>query len=282
MPDEKELMKQFERECEKDCNLVMDRDHAGRYRDHTTSNCFNAWKIGIRANTASNAETVPIARLLTWVGPKHDPEPPLCARTYEEYPKEAVAKDKCWEEGAPLYTDPPRVYRTYTYEHQPDNVTAYRLGSVLRLASGDSAGDNIDVGLNLLKRLKDKGYGIFELGEEKTNEQCTSTAEAVPVDAIGTILTHVMDNAVANGANSVSMPEKCVEVAIWLCDIKLDASQLVISEVPIAALAWVFLTSMNISVRNLAARGPRTIDYMEAAEWIRKMHEADTKDKSND
>ena len=41
-------------------------------------------------------------------------------------------------------------------------------------------------------------------------------APSVPLDSIGKLLTQAMDVAVANGANSVSMPDELVEVAAWL------------------------------------------------------------------
>ena len=40
--------------------------------------------------------------------------------------------------------------------------------------------------------------------------------DAVPAEAIGNILAEVMDIAVSNGANSISMPDEYVEVAVWL------------------------------------------------------------------
>lgn len=42
----------------------------------------------------------------------------------------------------------------------------------------------------------------------------------IPRNAIEKILTEVMDAAVANGADSRSMPDEYVEVAAWLCGIK--------------------------------------------------------------
>ena len=42
------------------------------------------------------------------------------------------------------------------------------------------------------------------------------TTKAVPVDAIEKILAEVMERAVENGANSISMPDEYVEVAAWL------------------------------------------------------------------
>lgn len=43
--------------------------------------------------------------------------------------------------------------------------------------------------------------------------------ERTPYEAIGKILTEVMDIAAANGADSRSMPDEYVEVAAWLCGI---------------------------------------------------------------
>ena len=42
-------------------------------------------------------------------------------------------------------------------------------------------------------------------------------APSIPVDAIGKMLTQLMDIAVANGADGRSMPDEYVEVAAWLC-----------------------------------------------------------------
>jgi hypothetical protein len=44
----------------------------------------------------------------------------------------------------------------------------------------------------------------------------------IPVDSIGKVLAEVMELAVANGANSVSMPNHYVEIAGWLNGIKPD------------------------------------------------------------
>ena len=41
-------------------------------------------------------------------------------------------------------------------------------------------------------------------------------APSVPIESIGNLLAQVMEVAVANGANSVSMPDELVEVAAWL------------------------------------------------------------------
>lgn len=44
-------------------------------------------------------------------------------------------------------------------------------------------------------------------------------ATSVPREAIDKMLTQLMDIAVSNGANSISMPDEYVEVAAWLCGI---------------------------------------------------------------
>jgi len=44
-------------------------------------------------------------------------------------------------------------------------------------------------------------------------------APSVPREAINKMLTQLMDLAVSNGANSISMPDEYVEVAAWLCGI---------------------------------------------------------------
>lgn len=58
--------------------------------------------------------------------------------------------------------DPPGKHRAYTYEHQPGNVEASRLGSACLQAAAASAGDTIDRGLGLLKELQAQGFGVFE------------------------------------------------------------------------------------------------------------------------
>ena len=45
-------------------------------------------------------------------------------------------------------------------------------------------------------------------------------ATSVPTESIGKMLAQAMDAAVANGANSVSMPDELVEVAAWLSGVQ--------------------------------------------------------------
>ena len=68
--------------------------------------------------------------------------------------------------------DTPDVRRAYTYSDQPDNVVAMRLGKIASI-SPVSGGDFIDYGLQLLQRLQDAGFGVFELdgiGKGESNE----------------------------------------------------------------------------------------------------------------
>lgn len=45
-------------------------------------------------------------------------------------------------------------------------------------------------------------------------------APSVPTESIGKMLAQAMEVAVANGANSVSMPDELVEVAAWLSGVQ--------------------------------------------------------------
>lgn len=58
--------------------------------------------------------------------------------------------------------DPPGPLRAYTYREQPNNGLAYHLGCALAEARLMPAGDQIDVGLALLKALEKRGFGVFE------------------------------------------------------------------------------------------------------------------------
>lgn len=55
-------------------------------------------------------------------------------------------------------------------------------------------------------------------------------APSVPREAIEEMLTQLMDIAVSNGANSVSMPDEYVEVAAWLCGIPAQPTPSVSTE----------------------------------------------------
>lgn len=59
--------------------------------------------------------------------------------------------------------DGPGPQRAYTFQHQPSNGGAYQLGCALREAKLMQAGDDIDIGLALLKALEKRGFGVFEV-----------------------------------------------------------------------------------------------------------------------
>ena len=65
--------------------------------------------------------------------------------------------------GQGAFYDPPNTRRAYTYEHQPGNILASRLGSAFGRASCMSAGDLIDRGLCLLSALQEAGFGVFQI-----------------------------------------------------------------------------------------------------------------------
>ena len=59
--------------------------------------------------------------------------------------------------------DQPSDRRAYTYQHQPTNVKAWKIGEAhSRVEAG---GDRIDRGLSLLNELQEKGFGVFELAD---------------------------------------------------------------------------------------------------------------------
>lgn len=59
--------------------------------------------------------------------------------------------------------DGPSVTRAYTYQHQPHNVEASRIGGAVYKARSATVGDHIDLGLVLLRELQEAGFGVFEL-----------------------------------------------------------------------------------------------------------------------
>lgn len=64
------------------------------------------------APQASVVKQEPVARLMVWQGPKHQPVPfgGVCARTFSEFPKESADDPKSyWKNGENLYTHPAPV-----------------------------------------------------------------------------------------------------------------------------------------------------------------------------
>lgn len=60
------------------------------------------------------------------------------------------------------YYDKPGTKRAYSYQHQPDNTIASKLGAAMTAASAEPRGDNIDGGLILLRHLAAAGFGVFQ------------------------------------------------------------------------------------------------------------------------
>ncbi len=75
--------------------------------------------------------------------------------------------------------DLPGNRRAYTYDHQPGNVEASRLGNACQQAAAASAGDTIDRGLGLLKELQAQGFGVFDAESSRWH----AAPVAAPVNA---------------------------------------------------------------------------------------------------
>lgn len=61
--------------------------------------------------------------------------------------------------------DGPEQQRGYTYEQQPDNLDAWKIGLAFHAASKTFHADPTDQGLLLLKELQKQGYGVFTLND---------------------------------------------------------------------------------------------------------------------
>jgi len=57
------------------------------------------------------------------------------------------------------------------------------------------------------------------IAQWNTRTLLSQPAEQVPVEAIGRLLEAAMNDAIKNGANSISMPDEYVEIAVWLAAI---------------------------------------------------------------
>lgn len=89
--------------------------------------------------------------------------------------------------------DPPGKHRAYTYEHQPGNAEASRIGRACLYAATASAGDTIDRGLGLLKELQEQGFGVFDVEASRwhaapvaaQNQQSVNSADQVRIQDSG-------------------------------------------------------------------------------------------------
>lgn len=75
--------------------------------------------------------------------------------------------------------DPKNSKRAFTYEKQPGNVDASRLGGALDNAANASYGDSIDRGLALLKALQESGFGVFQIGATTPQPSADAVRELV-------------------------------------------------------------------------------------------------------
>lgn len=75
---------------------------------------------------------------------------------------------------------------------------------------------------------------------------------AAPKEAIGRLLTAAMEQATANGANSVSMPDELVEIAAWLAKESSPSKQMSTDEQNI------------VSLRAALAAGPKRWPFVES------------------
>lgn len=118
-----------------------------------------------------------------------------------------VAVGSMAEYSIPLYTLPgaqpaPNIPDDGFKECITRAVTlAARKANLYALRFGDD-----DARRTCLSALVDELCGLFKV----------QLAPSVPAESIGKMLAQVMEAAVANGANSVSMPDELVEVAAWL------------------------------------------------------------------
>lgn len=76
--------------------------------------------------------------------------------------------------------------KVFTYKDQPwDNVDAWRLGEACRKAAQNPGGDYIDGGLELLKQLQEKGFGVVKLEEAQHPTSALDSAADAEVLAYG-------------------------------------------------------------------------------------------------
>lgn len=95
--------------------------------------------------------------------------------------------------------DGPCVKRAYTYEHQPGNVVALKLGRAAAQASFERGGDFIDFGLSLLRALAEEGFGVFDAGAEFSAS--VPQEPSVP-DGVAEALQRLIENGAVLGQAS--------------------------------------------------------------------------------
>ncbi|MFC3865886.1 hypothetical protein [Alcaligenes aquatilis] len=87
--------------------------------------------------------------------------------------------------------DPPGKRRAYTYEHQPGNIKASRLGSACLQAAAASAGDTIDRGLGLLRELQAQGFGVFDAQSSRWHAAPAATQPDVTQQTLDDVMAGI-------------------------------------------------------------------------------------------
>ncbi|MDH0612318.1 MULTISPECIES: hypothetical protein [unclassified Agrobacterium] len=123
-----------------------------------------AW---LRHGEETPVQNVPFGAM--WISDKNDPRAfPVYESPRQPAPSVDVTALECARTGITIRLgiygrafDLPEERRAYTFEHQPGNNEAHKLG---RACSGiHSGGDWIDRGLYLLQALQREGFGVYEL-----------------------------------------------------------------------------------------------------------------------
>ena len=97
-------------------------------------------------------------------------------------------------------------------------------------------------------------------------------APSVPREAIEKMLTQLMDIAVSNGANSISMPDEYVEVAAWLCGIPAQPAPTIPESVMEVIAGLIYEVERNICPHEETHRGGQwEICDMCGARWADDM-----------
>lgn len=90
--------------------------------------------------------------------------------------------------------------------------------------AASAATDMLETEREKVKALEATWIGYNKLQEQLAAAQ--ATIAEMPKEAIGKCLADLMDVYVKNGADSVSMPDECVEVAYWLANIPTNQDAL--------------------------------------------------------
>jgi hypothetical protein len=112
--------------------------------------------------------------------------------------------------------DPRDAKRAFTYDHQPGNIDASKLGRATVVASLASAGDSVDRGLALLKALQEEGFGVFQIGQEAQSYITALEGEVAMLRDALHIETHkVITCGVAASHPDASLSRRMEYVGKW-------------------------------------------------------------------